>query len=97
MTQTPPVMPMTRAMTRKNRLRAFGYVWICVYAINNAQGLLTAFWQCLVILFAMNLVDRFLIDELWVGHTKAWIIPGTEEFLPYIKGRQAQEVACQYG
>lgn len=60
------------------------YVWICVYAINNAQGFLTAFWQCLVILFAMNLVDRFLIDELWVGHTKAWIIPGTEEFLPYI-------------
>lgn len=32
----------------------------------------------------MNLVDRFLIDELWVGHTKAWIIPGTEDLMPYI-------------
>ena len=60
------------------------YVWICVYDINNAQGFLNALWQCFVILFVMNLVDRFLIDELWVGHTKAWIIPGTEDLMPYI-------------
>ena len=32
----------------------------------------------------MNLIDRFLIDEYWVGHTKAWIIPGTEDLRPYI-------------
>jgi len=29
-------------------------------------------------------VDRLLIDEYWVGHTKAWIIPGTEDLHPYI-------------
>ncbi len=32
----------------------------------------------------MNLIDRFLIDGLWVGYTKAWIIPGTEDLMPYI-------------
>jgi len=32
----------------------------------------------------MNLIDRFLIDEYWVGHTSAWIIPGTEDLRPYI-------------
>lgn len=60
------------------------YVWICVYVINGADGFLTAFWQCFVILFVMNLIDRFLIDDLWVGHTKAWIIPDTEDLMPYI-------------
>ena len=60
------------------------YVWICVYEINGAQGLWNTFWQLFVILFVMNLVDRFLIDEWWVGHTKAWIIPGTEDLMPYI-------------
>lgn len=32
----------------------------------------------------MNLIDRFFIDEFWVGHTKAWTIPGTEDLKPYI-------------
>lgn len=25
-----------------------------------------------------------MIDEWWVGHTKAWTIPGTEQMKPYI-------------
>ena len=41
----------------------------------------------LVILFVMNLIDRFLVDGFWVGHTKAWIIPGTEDLRPYITAR----------
>lgn len=60
------------------------YVLVCVYAINGARGFLTPFWQLLVILSAMNLIDRFLIDDYWVGHTKAWTIPGTEDLKPYI-------------
>ena len=32
----------------------------------------------------MNLIDRFLVDDFWVGHTKAWTIPGTEDLKPYI-------------
>ena len=60
------------------------YVLICVYVINGARGFFEGFWQGFVILLIMNLIDRFLIDEYWVGHTKAWIIPGTEDLRPYI-------------
>ena len=35
----------------------------------------------------MNLIDRFVIDEWWVGHTSAWDIPGTEDLKPYITAR----------
>ena len=38
----------------------------------------------------MNLIDRLLIDEYWVGHTDAWIIPGTEDLRPYITTKDKQ-------
>ena len=57
---------------------------VCVYGINGARGFLAGFWQLLVILSVMNLIDRFLIDGYWVGHTSAWEIPGTEDLKPYI-------------
>ena len=60
------------------------YVLICVYMINGTRGFFEGFWQSFLILSIMNLIDRFLIDEYWVGHTKAWIIPGTEDLRPYI-------------
>ena len=60
------------------------YVLVCVYAINGARGFWPGFWQGFVILSIMNLIDRFLIDDYWVGHTEAWIIPGTEDLRPYI-------------
>lgn len=60
------------------------YLFLCLFVINQAQGFFSFFWQSFVILFVMNLVDRFLIDEFWVGHTKAWIISGTEDLMPYI-------------
>ena len=60
------------------------YVLLCVYAINGARGFWPGFWQGFVILSIMNLIDRFLIDDYWVGHTGAWIIPGTEDLRPYI-------------
>ena len=63
------------------------YVLVCVYALNGARGFLAGFWQMLVILSVMNLMDRFLVDDFWVGHTKAWTIPGTEDLKPYITAR----------
>lgn len=60
------------------------YVLACVYAVNGARGFVTGFWQLLVILSVMNLIDRFFIDDFWVGHTNAWTIPGTEDLKPYI-------------
>lgn len=60
------------------------YVLVCVYAINGAQGFWNGFWQCFVILSVLNLIDRLGIDGYWVGHTKAWVIPKTEDLMPYI-------------
>ena len=67
------------------------YVLICVYRINSTRGFFAGFWQGLVILSIMNLIDRFLIDEYWVGHTKAWIIPGTEDLRPYIAAKDKKK------
>ena len=60
------------------------YVLVCVWVINGTRGFWPGLWQGFVILSIMNLIDRLLIDDYWVGHTKAWIIPGTEDLRPYI-------------
>ena len=84
----------TRAKIKRNALifkavcipGYIAYVLVCVYAVNGARGFLAGFWQLLVILSVMNLMDRFLVDDFWVGRTKAWTIPGTEDLKPYISG-----------
>ena len=63
------------------------YVLVCVYPVNGARGILAGFWQLLVILSVMNLIDRFGVDGYWVGHTNAWTIPGTEDLKPYITAK----------
>jgi len=60
---------------------------LMVYGINGARGFWNGFWQMLVILMISGLIDRIFIDWWWVGHTKAWIIPGTEDLRPYIYGK----------
>ncbi len=62
----------------------YAAVLACVYALNGARGFGQGFWQIFGILSVVNLVDRFFIDEYWVGHTRAWTIPGTEDLKPYI-------------
>lgn len=39
----------------------------------------------------MNLIDRFLVDDFWVGHTNAWVIPGTEDLKPYITAKDKRK------
>lgn len=60
------------------------FVLFAVYWINGARGFLTPFLQIYALLMAEGLFDRFFIDTYWVGHTKAWTIPGTEDLKPYI-------------
>ena len=67
------------------------YVRVCVYGINGARGFVAGFWQLLVILSIMNLIDRFLIDGYWVGYTNAWGIPGTEDLKPYITAEEKRK------
>ena len=44
------------------------------------EGLVLSFWLLLVCVVG-------IAKDGPVGHTKAWIIPGTEEFIPYIYGK----------
>lgn len=89
----------TRERIRRNALRFkllclpgyIAYVLVCVYAVNGVRGFLAGFWQLLVILSVMNLIDRFLVDDYWVGHTKAWTIPGTEDLKPYITAQDKKK------
>ena len=55
-----------------------------VYLYNGVNGFFDGFLQLTIIYLIAGLFDRIFIDWWWVGHTKAWIIPGTEEFMPYI-------------
>lgn len=58
-----------------------------VYGINGAEGFWSGFWQMTIIMWIMGLFDRIFIDWYWVGHTKAWQIPNTEDLKPYIPGK----------
>ena len=62
----------------------FVFVLVSTYVVNGARGFWPGFRQMFAILSIVNLIDRLLIDEYWVGHTKAWEIPGTEDMKPYI-------------
>ena len=55
-----------------------------VYFLNGAREFWDMFWQMTAILMIMGLFDRIFIDWYWVGKTKAWEIPGTEDLKPYI-------------
>ena len=51
---------------------------------NGVRTFWTAYWQALLFLEVMNWYDGIVIDRLWVGHSKVWIIPGTEE-IPFVQ------------
>ncbi len=55
-----------------------------VYLINGARGFRDGFIQLTAVYMIAVLFDRIFIDIVWVGHTKAWEIPGTENLKPYI-------------
>lgn len=64
---------------------------LMVYAINGVAGFWDGFWQMTAVLWIMGLFDRLFIDWYWVGHTKAWHIPRTEELKPYIPVKTAMK------
>ena len=55
-----------------------------VFFLNGVSGFMDGFIQLTVAYLICNAFDRLFIDWYWVGHTKAWIIPGTEDLMPYI-------------
>ena len=57
---------------------------LSVVLINGADTFKDAFLQLLVMYMICGAFDRIFIDWYWVGHTKAWLISGTEDLMPYI-------------
>ena len=82
----------TAGRIKKATLRAALAIYIpdlilvpaAVYLINGAHGFRDGFIQMTAVYMIAVLFDRIFIDIVWVGHTKAWEIPGTEDLKPYI-------------
>lgn len=55
-----------------------------VYLLNGAHGFWDSFLQMSAVYLIAAVFDRIFIDWYWVGHTNAWVIPGTEDLRPYI-------------
>lgn len=51
---------------------------------NDVRDFKTAYLQALLFLEVMNWYDGTVIDKLWVGHSKFWVLPGTED-LPFVQ------------
>ena len=51
---------------------------------NRVRDFQTAYLQALLFLEVMNVYDGIVIDKLWVGTSKFWLLPGCED-LPYIQ------------
>lgn len=48
---------------------------------NKVYDFKTAYLQALLFLEVMNWYDGIVIDKIWVGHSKFWILPGIEDIL----------------
>lgn len=51
---------------------------------NGVRDFRTAYLQALLLLEVMNWYDGIVIDKIWVGHSRFWVIPGTED-LPFVQ------------
>ena len=51
---------------------------------NRVSNFKTAYLQGLLFLEVMNIYDGIVIDKLWVGHSKFWILKGTED-IPFVQ------------
>ena len=55
-----------------------------IFVWNKVTDFKTAYLQSYLFLVVMNWFDGFVIDVLWVGHSKIWRIEGMEG-VPYVK------------
>ena len=75
--------------SRKIFMTAFYIVMLIILVLiiglwNGISDFGTAYLQAFLFLLVMNWYDGIVIDMLWVGHSKLWIIKGTED-IPYVK------------
>lgn len=51
---------------------------------NGVKDFWPAYCQALLFLEVMNVYDGIVIDKVWVGNSRFWLLPGCED-LPYIQ------------
>ena len=51
---------------------------------NRVNDFKNAYLQALLFLEVMNVYDGVIMDKLWVGHSKFWILKGTED-IPFVQ------------
>ena len=51
---------------------------------NRVTDFKTAYFQAVLFLVAMNWFDGIVMDRLWVGHSRIWVIEGMQG-VPYVK------------
>ena len=74
---------------RKRFMTLFYIVMLTVLVLiiavwNRVNDFKTAYLQALLFLEVMNIYDGIVIDKLWVGHSKFWILKGTED-IPFVQ------------
>ena len=74
---------------RKRFMTAFYMVMLIALVLiiavwNRVSDFKTAYLQALLFLEVMNIYDGIVIDKLWVGHSKFWILKGTED-IPFVQ------------
>ena len=79
----------TVARKRKRFMIPFFLVMLAALVLivglwNGIRSFQPAYLQALLFLEVMNWYDGIVIDRLWVGHSRFWIIPGTEE-VPFVQ------------
>ena len=79
----------TVAKKRKRFMIAFFAVMAAALILiirvwNGIQSFWAAYLQALIFLEVMNWYDGIVIDRLWVGHSRFWVIPGIEE-IPFVQ------------
>lgn len=51
---------------------------------NKVSDFKTSYLLALLFLEVMNWYDGIVIDKIWVGHSKFWVLPGCED-LPFVQ------------
>lgn len=75
---------------RKKRFMALFYLvmlgalLLIIGVWNGVREFRPAYVQALLFLEVMNWFDGVVIDRLWVGHSKFWVLPGTED-IPFVQ------------
>ena len=62
----------------------FAALILIISVWNRVTDFRTAYSQAVLFLVVMNWFDGIVMDRLWVGHSKIWVIEGMEG-VPYVK------------